>query len=67
MADEMDRVQAVVEAHRSAALAGVLNSMPRGAGAEHCADCGAAIPAARRAAFPAAETCIDCQRLREGK
>jgi len=32
--------------------------------AEHCDECGAAIPQARREAVPGCELCIDCQQMR---
>ena len=38
-----------------------------GGGCPDCLDCGGAIPAERRAAYPAAERCIDCERRRERK
>jgi phage/conjugal plasmid C-4 type zinc finger TraR family protein len=35
--------------------------LPRGAGLEHCAECGAPIPQARRQAIPGVRLCIACQ------
>jgi len=35
--------------------------LPHGAGATHCAACGAEIPEARRRAVPGARLCIECQ------
>lgn len=60
-------VQALEEAHRQKSIEAVLAGAPSGAGATHCADCGDEIPAARRDANPAAETCIYCQEIRERK
>jgi phage/conjugal plasmid C-4 type zinc finger TraR family protein len=34
---------------------------PAGASLTHCAECGAAIPEARRAAIPGVRLCITCQ------
>ncbi len=36
-------------------------------GCAECDGCGDAIPAARRAAYPAARHCVECQRRREKK
>lgn len=36
-----------------------------GAGADDCAECGNAIPAARRAAMPSATRCVGCQGKHE--
>ncbi|MFE4112245.1 MULTISPECIES: TraR/DksA family transcriptional regulator [Kosakonia] len=33
--------------------------------AEHCEECGDAIPEARRSAVPGCKTCVDCQQLIE--
>jgi phage/conjugal plasmid C-4 type zinc finger TraR family protein len=35
--------------------------LPQGAGLEHCAECGALIPQARRQAIPGVRLCIACQ------
>ncbi|AYL51280.1 TraR/DksA family transcriptional regulator [Citrobacter freundii] len=35
--------------------------------AEHCAECGEDIPAARRAAVPGCQTCAECQGVIELK
>ncbi|PDO81894.1 TraR/DksA C4-type zinc finger protein [Kosakonia sacchari] len=35
------------------------------ASAEHCEECGEAIPEARRAAIAGCKTCVDCQQLIE--
>jgi phage/conjugal plasmid C-4 type zinc finger TraR family protein len=36
--------------------------LPKGPGLTHCAECGAAIPEARRAAVPGVRLCLDCQQ-----
>jgi phage/conjugal plasmid C-4 type zinc finger TraR family protein len=35
--------------------------LPAGPGLEHCADCGAPIPEARRTAIPGVRLCVTCQ------
>lgn len=35
--------------------------LPSGPGLEHCAECGAAIPEARRQAIPGVRLCVACQ------
>jgi phage/conjugal plasmid C-4 type zinc finger TraR family protein len=35
--------------------------LPQGPGLTHCADCGTAIPEARRAAVPGVRLCLACQ------
>jgi phage/conjugal plasmid C-4 type zinc finger TraR family protein len=35
--------------------------LPQGPGLMHCANCGAEIPAARRAAIPGVRLCVPCQ------
>jgi phage/conjugal plasmid C-4 type zinc finger TraR family protein len=39
--------------------------LPQGPGLTHCADCGAAIPEARRAAVPGVRVCLACQEARD--
>ena len=46
-------------------LAGARARMPAGSGSEFCDDCGAVIPAGRRAALPGARTCVPCQMARD--
>ncbi|MES2033713.1 MAG: DksA/TraR family C4-type zinc finger protein [Pseudomonadota bacterium] len=41
--------------------------LPVGEGANHCVECGDAIPEARRKALPAARTCVTCQSGRDGR
>ena len=35
--------------------------LPQGAGLEHCAECGAQIPEARRKAIPGVRLCVACR------
>jgi phage/conjugal plasmid C-4 type zinc finger TraR family protein len=39
--------------------------LPAGESAEFCADCGEAIPEARRRALPGVRTCVPCQSDRD--
>jgi phage/conjugal plasmid C-4 type zinc finger TraR family protein len=39
--------------------------LPQGPGLTHCADCGTAIPEARRAAVPGVRLCLACQAERD--
>ncbi len=41
--------------------------MPTGEGETHCAECGEAIPEARRRALPGVRTCIACQSERDSR
>ena len=41
--------------------------MPVGDGTSHCIECGDEIPEKRRAALPAARTCIQCQSGRDSR
>ena len=38
---------------------------PRGESAEHCDECGEAIPERRREALPGVRTCVTCQSARD--
>jgi phage/conjugal plasmid C-4 type zinc finger TraR family protein len=40
---------------------------PEGESLAHCAECGEAIPAARRSAIPGVKLCIDCQNERDSR
>lgn len=40
---------------------------PKGESAEWCAECGDAIPEARRAALPGVQTCVACQSRRDAR
>jgi phage/conjugal plasmid C-4 type zinc finger TraR family protein len=39
--------------------------LPQGPGLTHCAECGTAIPEARRAAVPGVRLCLACQEQRD--
>jgi phage/conjugal plasmid C-4 type zinc finger TraR family protein len=39
--------------------------LPQGPGLTHCADCGTAIPEARRAAVPGVRLCLACQEAHD--
>ena len=41
--------------------------LPAGESAETCADCGEAIPEARRRALPGVRTCVPCQSERDSE
>lgn len=64
MADIIDSAAEIEELQRNNALAS--HRLNRHAvSAEHCSECGEAIPAPRRAAVPGCRTCADCQIERE--
>ena len=41
--------------------------LPAGEGADHCEECGEAIPAGRRRALPGVRTCVPCQSARDAR
>jgi phage/conjugal plasmid C-4 type zinc finger TraR family protein len=41
------------------------SQLPSGPSLEHCAECGAAIPEARRAAIPGVRLCVACQEAHD--
>lgn len=59
--DEADRAEALIEATTANAVARVHAAQAQ-AGQADCEDCGEPIPAARRAANPAAIRCLECQQ-----
>lgn len=66
MADNADIANELMEMRLEGSLANrLLPAAP--ADQDECLDCGAEIPAARRAAAPWATTCIECQGIREAK
>lgn len=65
MSDLLDQAAEAEEHFRQDALAAREALIPRGAAARVCADCGEAIPAARRRAAPGATRCLDCQQWAE--
>jgi phage/conjugal plasmid C-4 type zinc finger TraR family protein len=67
VADEIDRAQALDEAHREQALASHhMRAASRLREARtHCRRCGDPIPKTRREAMPGADTCVECQASEE--
>jgi len=59
--DDADRAAALIEATTANALARIHAAQAQ-AGQADCEDCGEPIPAARRAANPAAIRCLECQQ-----
>ena len=53
--------QAQIDASLDDALAFVRQNLLQGDSAEHCVECGDAIPAARRQALPGVQLCVGCQ------
>ena len=47
------------------AIAAARLRLPQGESADECDDCGAPIPARRRAALPGVRTCVACQAERD--
>ena len=66
MSDLLDEAQANEERERQASIGRVLALAPDGEAADHCIDCGASIPEARRRAVPGVKRCVDCQEDFEG-
>ncbi|MCL6744401.1 TraR/DksA C4-type zinc finger protein [Kosakonia sp. R1.Fl] len=65
MATEIiDQANELVELNMAHALQRIRIDRNR-ASAEHCEECGEAIPEARRAAVAGCKTCVDCQQLIE--
>ena len=62
--DVTDRATGLEEADRIGGVA-LVQARLQGQGAEFCVDCDEAIPAKRRAAYPSAVCCVECQSLRE--
>ncbi|MCC7461710.1 MAG: DksA/TraR family C4-type zinc finger protein [Gammaproteobacteria bacterium] len=54
-------VQEQIDATVKDAIRRIQSHLPCGPGLEHCAECGTAIPAARRAALPGVRLCVTCQ------
>jgi phage/conjugal plasmid C-4 type zinc finger TraR family protein len=54
-------VQEQIDATVSDGIRRAQSRLPQGASLEHCADCGAVIPAARRTAIPGVRLCLACQ------
>lgn len=54
-------VQDQIDATVKDAINRAKDRLPQGPGLTHCADCGAAIPEARRSAIPGVRLCVTCQ------
>lgn len=54
-------VQDQIDASIEDAVSRARDQLPQGESRKNCAECGAAIPAARRTAVPGVRLCIDCQ------
>jgi phage/conjugal plasmid C-4 type zinc finger TraR family protein len=55
-------VQEQIDATVTDAINRAKSQLPQGAGLSHCADCGAEIPEARRAAVAGVRLCVSCQQ-----
>ncbi|HEX7047603.1 MAG TPA: DksA/TraR family C4-type zinc finger protein [Gammaproteobacteria bacterium] len=60
-----DAVSEQIDATVNDAVDRVRRNLPQGESLEHCEECGAAIPAARRKAIPGVRLCIECQAARD--
>jgi phage/conjugal plasmid C-4 type zinc finger TraR family protein len=54
-------VQEQIDATVKDAINRAKSNLPAGESLAHCAECGAAIPEARRAAMPGVRLCLTCQ------
>lgn len=54
-------VQDQIDATVKDAIKRARSQLPQGPGLEHCAECEAPIPAARRKALPGVRLCVACQ------
>ena len=54
-------VQEQIDATVKDAIERARSRLPAGESLDTCAECGEAIPAARRAALPGVRLCVDCQ------
>lgn len=60
----LELAQLRADQERDATISAAMANM-RCSGSDDCADCGCTIPAARRAAYPAATRCVACQEQLE--
>jgi phage/conjugal plasmid C-4 type zinc finger TraR family protein len=61
-------VQEQIDATVESAIQTARSRLPEGEGLGHCAECGAAIPQARRKAMPGVRYCVTCQsELEKGR
>ncbi|MEJ2383319.1 MAG: DksA/TraR family C4-type zinc finger protein [Xanthomonadales bacterium] len=58
-------VQDQIDASVEDAVNRARKQLPSGEGRRECAECGAEIPAARRAALPGVRLCVACQEARD--
>ena len=58
-------VQEQIDASVADAVERARSRLPRGESLEHCEECGAAIPQARREAMPGVRLCVGCQAERD--
>jgi phage/conjugal plasmid C-4 type zinc finger TraR family protein len=58
-------VQDQIDASVEDAVNRARKQLPSGQGLRECAECGAEIPAARRAALPGVRLCVTCQEARD--
>ncbi len=58
-------VQEQIEDSLKDAVMAARSRLPSGEAAEHCDECGEAIPEPRRRALPGVRTCIACQSARD--
>ena len=58
-------VQEQIEASVKDAIQRARSNLPAGASLEHCAECGADIPEARRVALPGVRLCVACQEAHD--
>jgi phage/conjugal plasmid C-4 type zinc finger TraR family protein len=58
-------VQEQIDATVKDAIARAKSQLPAGPSLEHCAECSADIPAARRAALPGVRFCLTCQEQKD--
>lgn len=60
-------VQEQIDATVKDAIERAKQNLPSGASLAHCAECGAEIPEARRAAMPGVRLCLTCQQIADSK
>ena len=58
-------VQDQIDATVKDAIERARSQLPQGPGLEHCEECDAPIPRARRDAVPGVRLCVACQELRD--
>lgn len=58
-------VQEQIDATVKDAVSRAQSRLPQGPGLTHCAECGAAIPQARKQAIPGVRLCVSCQDVHD--